>query len=374
PVCIRYGTGDSGQEECTLFTQAQSDLKLKGNGCPAWVQANDNAVGYYRVDYRGNLLSSLTQGDVTKRLNAPERVDFMGNVESLTNGGKLPTADALKLVEVFHNDPERHVVQSALNLATQPQAHLVPENLQANYQRFLLKNFQARAHELGWIPRAGESDDKTLLRPNLLPVVATDAGDKELAEQARELTNKWFTDRNAIAPNMVAATLGTAAYYGDKALFDRFLAQLKKTSDRQERARILGAIQEFRDPAAIKAGMEAVLSGEVPFMEGLGLLFAGQEAEATRKMAFEFMQAHFDEIAAKRPTGGGFDAGAIFPRVGASFCDAQSKEQLQSFFGPRIEKFTGAPRALSQTLESIDVCIAEKGAQEPSVEAFLKNY
>jgi len=174
---------------------------------------------------------------------------------------------------------------------------------------------------------------------------------------------------------MVAATLGTAAYYGDKSLFDRFMAQLKKTNDRQERGRILNAMQQFRDPASIEAGMKAVLAGDVPFIEGGALLlFAGHNSEATRKMPFEFMQAHFDEIAAKRPTGGGSDAGAYFPRVGQSFCDAQSKEQLQSFFQPRVEKFTGAPRALSQTLESIDVCIAEKQAQEPSVEAFLKNY
>ncbi len=374
PVCVRYGTGDSGQRECTLFTGAKADLKLKGNGCPTWVQVNDNAVGYYRVNYHGNLLSTLTQGDVTQRLSAPERVDFIGNAESLTNGGKLPAGDALRLVEVFHDDPERHVVQSALNLATQPQAHLVPESLQANYQRFLLKNFGVRAHQLGWIPGENEPDDKKLLRPSLLRVVATDAGDQELAKEARELTDKWFTDRNAIAPNMVVATLSTAAYYGDKSLFDQFLAKLKKTSDRQERGRILNAVGQFRDPAAIKAGMEALLSGDVPFIEGLGLLFSGQGSEATRKLPFEFMKAHFDEIAAKRPTGGGFDAGVVFPNVGGSFCDAQSKEQLQSFFQPRVEKFTGAPRALSQVLESIDVCIAEKQAQEPSVAAFLKNY
>ena len=374
PVCIRYGTGDAGQTECTLVTQAQSDLNLKGSGCPAWVQANNNAVGYYRVDYRNGLLASLTEGDVVKRLNAPERVDFMGNAEALTNGGKLPAGDALKLVEVFHNDPERHVVQSALNLALQPRAHLVPENLETSYQHFLLKNFQARAHELGWIPQPGESDDKKLLRPDLVNAVATYGGDQELAKQAQELTDKWFTDHNAIAPNMVAATLGTAAYYGDKALFDRLLAQLKKTSDRQERRRILNAMAEFRDPAAIKAGMEAVLAGDVPFIEGAYLLFAGQRTEKTRLMPFEFMKAHFDEIAAKRPTGGGFDAGSLFPRVGASFCDTQMRQELQTFFQPRVDKFTGAPRALSQVLESIDVCIAEKQAQEPSVEAFLKNY
>jgi alanyl aminopeptidase len=243
-----------------------------------------------------------------------------------------------------------------------------------NYVRFLRNNFQARAHEVGWTPRPGEPDDVHLLRPVLLRIVATYAEDEELANQAKELTHKWFENRNGLDPSIVTAVLGTAAYYGDKALFDRFLAQLGKTQDRQERERILSAMSRFRDRAAIEAGMEAVLSGKIPFMEGLGLLFSGQLDPSTRMMALDFMKAHFDEIAAKRPTGGGFDAGAIFPQVGVDYCSAEQKQQLQDFFAPRVEKFTGAPRALSQVLESIDDCIALKSAEEPSVEAFLKNY
>jgi alanyl aminopeptidase len=298
----------------------------------------------------------------------------MGNAELLTNGGKLPAADALQLVNTFHNDPERYVVASAINLALFPRAHMVPQDLMPNYIRFLRDNFQARAHEIGWIPKPGESDDVHLLRPQLLRVVATYAEDEELARQARELTDKWFENPNAVDPSVVTAVLGTAAYYGDKSLFDRFLAQLQKTRDRQERERLLGAMSRFRDPAAVHAGMEAVLSGKVPFMEGLRLLFAGQGEQSTRGMAFEFMKAHFDEIAAKRPTGGGFDAGAVFPEVGGSYCSPTQKDELESFFQPRVEKFTGAPRALSQVLESVEVCAALKSAAEPSVEAFLKKY
>jgi alanyl aminopeptidase len=243
-----------------------------------------------------------------------------------------------------------------------------------NYVRFLRANFDARAREIGWIPKPVESDDVHLLRPQLLRSVATYAQDEELAKQARELTDKWFTDHNAVDPSVVTAVLGTAAYYGDKALFKRFLAKLEETQDKTERQRIIGAMARFRDRAAIEAGMEAALSGKVPFMEGLGLLFSGQLEPSTRMLAFDFMKAHFDEIAAKRPTGGGFDAGAVFPEVGASYCSTQEKQQLQDFFQPRVDKFTGAPRSLSQVLESIDVCEAFKQAEEPSVEAFLKKY
>ncbi|MDQ2712899.1 MAG: ERAP1-like C-terminal domain-containing protein [Acidobacteriota bacterium] len=374
PVCVRYGAGEHGQSACTLMTEQKTDWTLKGNGCPAWVEGNDNAVGYYRIAYKGNLLSALTEGDMQNRLSTPERVDLAGNTQALSHSTQLSVAEALSLVPKFKDDTSRFVVERAVTLASSPREHLVPEDLIPNYQRFVLKNFQARAEQLGWTPKPNESDDVRLLRPNLLPAVAVDGHDEALAKQARELTDKWFENRNAIDPNLTSAVLDTAAAFGDKALADHFLAEFKKTSDRQERGQIVNALGSFRDKAAIESDMQAVLSGDVPYIEGLRLLFAGQDSPATRDLAFDFMQAHFDEIAAKRPGGGGFDAGSLFPYVGASYCDQQSQEKLKAFFEPRVDKFVGAPRILSQVLESINVCIATKAAQEPGVAEFLKQY
>ena len=374
PVCVRTGRGEAGVSECTLMTQPARDWTLKASGCPAWLQSNDKAIGYYRVNYEGSLLTALAKGAIDRRLSAPERVDFMGNAESLANAGKLPIGNALSLVETFHNDTERQVIQSALSLALVPRTHLVPENLLPNYQRFLQRNFDPRARELGWEPKSGESDNVRLLRPSLLRAAATYAGDETLARQAEALTEKWFNDPKAIDPNMLSAVLSTSAYHGDVGLQQKFVAAFKKSHDRQEQQRIIGAMQSFRDPAAIKAGMNAVISGQIPMIQGFALLFAGQGSQATRKMPFEFLKEHYDQIVNERPTGGGFDFGSVLPQVGASYCDPESKRELQAFFEPRVQNFTGAPRALSQVLESIDVCIAEKATQEAGVEAFLKRF
>ncbi len=374
PVCIRYGTGTTGASECTLLMKPAADWTLKTSTCPTWIESNNNAEGYYRTDYKDGLLQALVSGGVDQRLDGAERVDFMGNAEALLGGGKLSAADALGLVEIFHSDPERQVVQSAIGMALSPRRDLVPDSLEPNYQRFLLKNFQARARELGWTAKSGESDEVRLLRPTLLRDIATTGGDQELAAQAKELAAKWMENHGAIEPDITPAVLGTAAYYGDKGLFDKFMEQYKESKDRQEKQRILGALASFRDPAAIEAGYEAVLSGEIPFIQGAQLLFAGQGQEATRRLPFEFLKAHYDEIVAKRPQGGGSDFGARLPGVGQSYCDAQSKQELEAFFAPRIDKFVGGPRSLHQTLERIDICIAEKSSEEASVKAFLQNY
>ena len=298
----------------------------------------------------------------------------MGNSQALSKAGKLSAAEALALVETFHNDPERYVLQTAMNLALGPREHLVPESLMPNYRRFLLKNFDARARELGWSPKPGESEDTRLLRGSLVRPIATWGGDAELAAGAKALTEKWFDDRKAVDPNMLSSVLGTAAFYGNKALFDRFLAAFAKTEDKQVRSGILGAMRSFRDPAAIDAGMKALVSGAVPFIEGAALLFNGQQEEATRKMPLTFLMANWDAVVAKMPTGGGFDFGSILPDVGGAFCDPSSRDELKRFFAPRVGKFVGAPRALDQVIESVDLCIANKAAQTPSVAAFLAKY
>jgi alanyl aminopeptidase len=90
-------------------------------------------------------------------------------------------------------------------------------------------------------------------------------------------------------------------------------------------------------------------------------------------MPLEFVKAHFDEIMKDKPNIFGFDLGGMLPRVGAGFCDAQSRGELQAFFGPIASNHPGAPRTLAQTLESIDQCIATRVAQQPSVAEFLRS-
>ena len=79
---------------------------------------------------------------------------------------------------------------------------------------------------------------------------------------------------------------------------DRYLAELKKTSDREDRERLEIAMIFFRDRAAINEAMNAVLSGDIPFIEAGGylLVFGGAASHQTSKMAFDFIKGHYDEI------------------------------------------------------------------------------
>jgi cytosol alanyl aminopeptidase len=372
PFCVRYDGSTSA--ECTLITQAEQDVALRNDkSCPAWLDGNSEALGYYLVDYRGELGPSLT-AHASKSLSTAERVDLIGNANFMSEAGKLPAGDALSLVEAFHDDPEREVIQRALDVALSFRLDMVPDNLMPNYQRFLLKNFQARARQLGWLPRKGESDDDRLLRPRLVGAVARYGGDRELAAQAHTLTDKWLANHSAVPAEIASAVLATAAYDGDLALYNRFLDALLKTQDNQVKQRLLSAMAGFHDRAAIEAGYQAVLKKKIPLVDGITLLTAGINFADTKTMPFDFVKQHFDEIMAGHPSIFGNDLGSMLPFVGGPFCDAQLRDQYRAFFAPLVDKYAGAPRDFAQVLESIDLCIAQKSAQEPSVKAFLEKY
>jgi hypothetical protein len=165
--------------------------------------------------------------------------------------------------------------------------------------------------------------------------------------------------------------LATAAYYGDRALFDKMVRELKKTKDLRQRGSIIRALGSFRDPKLVAAALDLMIHSDIDTRETGGLLYAGTGDPSTERMSFEFVKANFDEILKRAPSGGGSDYGAILPTSAGSFCDAASEKEYVDFFGERAKKFTGGPRLYDQVLEGIRLCVAQKAAQEADIAAYF---
>jgi len=372
PVCVRYEGADAAGE-CTLLTEPRMEWQLaKAASCPAWLEANANAKGYYRVEYRGDLSSKLA-ARAEQELTAPERLDVIGNAQALVSAGRMPASAALSLVAAFRDDESRDVVSSALGLAVSPYPEL-PVALRPNFERFIQRNFQARARALGWTPHTGESEDTRLLRTELVADVAMYGADRDLAAEAAKLAEKWLADRSAADPEIASAVLRASAWYGNRALAERYITALNATTNRLDQEHLLAAMRWFRDPTAVTDIEQALLTGRVKFMEGFGLLTAGAYGERTRAMPFEFVKAHFSEIVKGHPTLFGNGIATYMVRTGSTLCDAKSRADFVGFFKPRVEGQDGAPRAMAETLESIDQCIAVTTAAQPEIASFLKSY
>ncbi len=375
PVCVKYDAGGASARQCQLLSDPRSEFELKdAKGCPTWLMANEGENGYYRVDYQGDLLSKVLAAH-GEHLSVAERAGELGNVRAMVAAGRVSPATAFGLVPNFSQDPSREVVEADSAIAQMVKANYVPEDLRPKGARFIRDSFGARAEALGWNPKPGDDDDTRLLRQSLVPFVASVGEQKNLSDQAGVLAHRWLQDRKAIDPNMVTGVLEVAAEFGDQALYDELLAAVRKEKDSRDRERLFGALGSFRDPKLASRSLALLTTGDFDAREAFfGLLFGPLSYPETRALPFDFVKAHIDELAAHIPREVGEDFAADFPFVAGAFCDAGRRDEVKSFFEPRVKAYTGGPRNLAQALERIDVCIGQKQTIGPGVSDFLRNY
>jgi len=366
PVCVRWGAGKRTGRDCTMLDGATGALPLSATTCPDWILPNDAGLGYYRMLPKGKLLDQLL-ARAPKVLTLAERVGLIDDVQALVASGDVGGGAALALAAPLARDKSRHLVDASLGLVGGID-EMVPDDLRPRYERFIRAHYVARARELGWTSKPGEDDDTRQLRPSILALVANRGEDAELIAQATALTWKWLDDRAAIEPELVGVALGIAATHGDQKLFDRLHADAKAATDRADRQRLLGALASFADPAIAVQAFAITLTDEFELRDALGLLQGGFGDRRTRASAYGFVKDHFDEVAAKLPEG--FRAYLAFSLV--ALCDESRKAEVEAFFGPRVSKFEGGPRAMTQALESLSLCAAGRKAQAPAVRAFLE--
>jgi len=147
PMCVKWGAGGQTGRDCGVLDGETGELALSAPRCPAWVMPNEDGVGYYRMQPQGDLLSHLTAN--ATRLNPPERITLLSDVNALVATGEVSEANVLELAATLARDKSRHVVEASLN-AVEGVDEQVPAALRANYERLVRKLYAGRAHELGW--------------------------------------------------------------------------------------------------------------------------------------------------------------------------------------------------------------------------------
>jgi alanyl aminopeptidase len=365
PVCVKYESNGETYSECELLSDPSSEMTLRhAKSCPTWLLANDQEVGYYRVDYKGDLLKHDLADDGL-HLTVAERVGVLGDVNALVNSGDVSPKLALSLVPEFAKDPDRHVVESAFDIANLVNSRMVPEGLQPKAAAYIRQVFGPRALQLGWQAKPDDDENVKLLRESLVEDVAEDGQDRQLIDQAGKLARQWLDGNyKLIEPGMLGPVMHVAAQFGDRDLFDRLKTAAIQEKDQRTRETLIGALGSFRTPDLAKASMGLRES----FYQ---LLFGPLSYPETRALPFEFVQANLDALLARLPREVGADFAASLPEVGRAFCDPEHRAEVKSFFEDRVKQYTGGPRNLTQTLESIDVCIARKQALAPELSAFL---
>lgn len=357
PVSVRTPAGWAQ----LLLKDAQAELPLPGDSCPAWVQANAEGAGYYRAVYVPGQLLKLMQGN---DLSVNEILAGLDDAQALTESGDLPVADALQLAERYASHPQQEVVQAVQDILEKVKVLVSPAQRDA-YAALWQRCFGARARGLGLTIKAADTDDDRLLRTGvhfqsgIVEQVADFGADASLRAEAKRLVMAWLKDHSLADAALRRALLRIAAIDGDKALFDALVGAARSTGNRMQRGDIYAALGNFRDPGLAEAARQLLLNKDHDIRESLRILRIQNSSDDLRAGSLRFVMAHFAALAARMPEHLPGDLPVYFNGA----CSEAAAQQMAQFFTPLMRRYEGGPSNLTQTLEAIRLCNIYRSAQ-----------
>ena len=359
PLCTKTAGNGSA---CSLITRQTETVAV--NGCPAWVFANRDAKGYYRLLYQDekNLVNVAAAAE--KELTVPERIALVEDAWAMTRAGKEPVGVFLAVARELRSEHNREVVDLIADHLGTIASSLVPEQEQGKYRAFIREQFAPLAKETGWTAKANDSDELKALRASLLGILGG-AGDPDAVAAAKKIVQDYMKEPSSVEGTIVGPAFTVTAENGDAALYDQFSEAMAHARSTDDYYHYFGALVSFRQPELVNRTLALVDQGKVRQQDYVRLFPALLAEEPSRGIAWQYLKAHWDSLAEKVTTFGG--RGAVSSL--GSFCSAPMHDDVKQFFA--THRAPGAERALQQSLERMNNCIEFKQTQGQNFEKWL---
>jgi alanyl aminopeptidase len=367
PVCVRYPVSAARTakvaERCQLVDAGSATIALPdARSCPAWVNGNAGAVGYYRVAYEGGLDERLIKA--LDRQAPAERIALAADTAALTELGHRDAGASLGLARVLLTRKDEHSGLAAVRLLAASR-DLVDAAHRPAWQRYVRASLGARARAVGFAPMGASATTAARdARHALLAVVAIHAEEPALIAEARRLADAWLDGKGGIAAEDLSLVMSAAGRGADAALFDRLERAARASQEQRERIALLAALGNVRDPALSLRALRLLVDGPFELTESGALIGGAFGQPALEPQAWTFFKDNYAAISARLPP---FARGYLV-FVASNFCTEAQRKDAEAFFTPHAAGVANGTRMLAQSLESIDRCIENRARSAAAVE------
>ena len=361
PLCLR-GSATGKTVKCELLTKKEESFTLPG--CSTWVLTNAGATGYYRTGYQPDAIRALAS-DAESKLTPAERIVVKNDIWASVRVGQQPVGDYLAFAQGLKSDRNRAVVEGLLGGFDFIDRYLVSDKDRDQFRNWLRQYLTPAMKEVGYEPKAGESDEQKPMRAQLFQALGYDARDPETLEKARQLADKALSDPDSVDTDLASTALSLSALNGDSSFYDRVLAAIKNPKSPELYYNYLYTLPQFEDPKLLQRTLEFAISPEVRSQDALGVITSVIRNPAGRDLAWNFVRQHWPEV---EKAGGPFASAQVVGATGV-FCDAGMRDQVTEFFS--AHKVAAAERTYKQSIERINNCIELKSRQEPQLASWL---
>jgi alanyl aminopeptidase len=299
PVCLRYPTANGTARKCTLLTERSATVDLPTKSCPAWVYPNADADGYYRYDMPNDTLLELAaNAPLTER----EMVELAAHTSALVQSNDINAALALKIIEKLAPRAGRLATTEMLATVAFIADHMVVDAQQSKLASYVDRVFGKAARDLGLARVAGESDDDTLLRPELVALVGRYSGNKRMIRKVTKAARTWLSTGEGLPDELVVPALVIAASHGGATLFDDIVVAIEAVADADvdayERREILAtALGSFTDVTLVERGLEMASDPRIGPTHVVTLISALGDTAQKRQQLLDYLAANIGSLA-----------------------------------------------------------------------------
>ena len=365
PVCMKDETGHSAAR-CELLTQREQTVTLPA--CSSWLDVNAGSRGYYYSGYDPEVVRALAK-DAEQKLSPAERIMLLGDVWAAVRVDREKIGDYLTLAEGVASDRTPQVVRKLVTQLAFIDDYLVTDADRQAYQSWVDTTFSPLAKDLGWEQRSGDDEATETLRGELLQVLAGVAHDPNAEAVARKIADQYLSDPSSVDDALASVALPLAAQNGDENFYNNIMEHLQHATAPEQKNLYIRTLLSFHDPKLLERTLHFAVSGARS--QDATLIIARLIANpAGRKLGWDFVRDQWDSMKGDNGAFGGGSAAMIVAST-RNFCDAEMRDQVQSFFS--THPVPAASRTLKQSLEQIGYCIDMKGQQGTDLANWLQN-
>jgi aminopeptidase N len=363
PVCLK--APGSASPSCVVMTETTQTFPL-GETCGPWVFANAGGRGYYRTVYSGDSLKAIAR-DVQSSLTPAERLSLVSDEWALVRAGRHTVDNYLDLASGFGRESIPQVLDVVAARLGFIDTYLTTDANRKTFQAFVRTLFEPAYKDIGFDRAPGDSEDRRSLRNAIVGALGETAEDPEIVDKATRAVRAALGGGPALDPILAGTLVNIAATHGDTELFDLLSRAAAKAKSPDEHYRYLFALTSFENPSLLARALEHARSNDLKSQDTAIFLGAFFGNDATRGPAWSFVKANWSELLPKVNVAGS-DINLISSL--SSFCSAEARDDIRTFFASH--PLPTASRALQQTLERIDNCVATRRVQQAALGRWLE--
>jgi len=366
PLCMR---SSAGVTQCEFLTDREQAIEVSGGQCPEWVLPNANGSGYYRFSMEEEQWQRLLAEFAN--LEATEQLSVIDSAFATFEAGQLSPEVVLQVVRLSAQSDRRQVVETPLSYLEEYSDHYVGRSQRDHWQAFLADLYAQKVKAL----ENSSDNEHRLLHDELLGFLALEAGDRDARALLQQKAERFIgfeqpRDPTALDSDLYQSALTVAVQDSGKPFVETLIQVRSELDDPLFDSASANALGRVIDPALLDTVHPHALSDNMGAREAFGLISNALAESALRADHWRWLQANFARVVDKIPE----QWRRRTPSFAAHFCDADSLEQAQLLFTRHQKLVPGYQRAMSQTEEGINLCMALKVQGQSLVSAAIGQY